>query len=188
VDVTTTTEAAPARHPLRAIGLVAGGLVLVVALAAAFLYVWLGAYAPLDAQGSFAPGPGARAPTAAATGKPAFSPAGTRRTFDTAFTLRNTGRFAVRVTGLEPRAAAGPKPVRLLVTDSATASADPGHLHPFTSVRLGPGDGAILVVRWNLECGSTDAVRLRYAYLSLFDNAQTLTLPFRVTLRCGGGP
>jgi hypothetical protein len=158
-----------------------GGLVLVAAVAAGVLYAWLGAYAPLSARGSFAPGPGVGASTDAAAGKPAFSPARARRTFDTAFTVRNTGRFTVTVTGLVGGTTT-PRPVRLLLTDSA--SPDPGHLHPFAGVQLGPGDSAILVVRWSLGCGSADAVRLRYDYLSLFDNAQTLTLPFAVKPRC----
>jgi hypothetical protein len=159
--------------------------VLVLALAAAALYVWLGAYAPLEARGGFAPGPGAANPAGGVGGKPAFSTSAARRTLDTAFTVRNTGRFAVTLTGLERGATTGPEPVRLLVTDSATASTDPGHVHPFANVRLGPGDSAILVARWSMGCGSTDGVRLRYEYLSLFDNAQTLALPFAVTRRCG---
>jgi hypothetical protein len=183
VDV-SSPGAAPARHPLRAVAVAVGVVVLVAGLAAVALYLWLGAYAPLDARGSFAPGPGTSAPIAGAAGKPAFAPAGKGRMFDTAFTVRNTGRFTVTVRSLEPLAGDGPQPVRLLATDSATASADPGHLHRFGDVRLGPGDSAIIVVRWSLGCGSADAVRLRYEYLSLFDRAQTLTLPFAVTPRC----
>jgi hypothetical protein len=173
---------APTRHPYRAAAIATAGLTLVVGLAAGILYAWLGAYAPLSSQGNFAPGPGAGASNGTAAGKPAFSPATARRTFDTAFTLRNTGRFAVTVTGLERTAATAPRPIRLLLTDSA--SPDPGHLHRFAGVRLGPGDSAILVIRWSLGCGAADALRLRYEYLSLFDNAQTLTLPFAVKPRC----
>jgi hypothetical protein len=183
-----TAAAAPARHPYRAAAIALAGVVLIVALAAAALYVWLGSYAPLSAKGSFAPGPGLGTPAGDATGKPSFEPIARRRTFDTAFTLENTGRFTVTVTDVERREAAGPKPVRLLVTDSATASAEPGHLHSFRDLRLGPGDTAILVVRWNLDCGTSDAVSLRYEYLSLFDRAQTLTLPFGVKPRCGAAP
>jgi len=43
---------APKRHPLRLAGLVAGGLVLVAALAALVLFLWLRTYSPLDAAGS----------------------------------------------------------------------------------------------------------------------------------------
>jgi hypothetical protein len=164
------------------------GVVLVLALAAAALYVWLGGYAPLEARGGFAPGPGAHSPAGGFGGKPAFSTSGARRTLDTAFTVRNTGRFAVTLTGVERDGTAGPEPVRLLVTDSATASTDPSHLHTFAHVRLGPGDSAILVARWSMGCGSTDGVRLHYEYLSLFDNAQTLALPFAVTRQCGAAP
>jgi hypothetical protein len=163
----------------------AAALVLVLALAAAALYVWLNGYAPLDARGGFAPGPGAATPAGGADGKPAFSTSAARRTLDVAFTVRNSGRFAVTLTGLEHSGTTGPEPVRLLVTDSATASTDPGHLHSFAKVRLGPGDSAILVARWSMGCGATDGVRVRYEYLSLFDNAETLTLPFAVTRRCG---
>jgi hypothetical protein len=190
VEVNPAAEA-PARHPVRAVALVITGLVVVTVLAAVALYLWLGTYTPLSAQGSFAPGPGVATPADNSGGsKPAFVPAGERQTFDTAFTLHNTGRFAATVTDLAPGgASAAPRPLRLLVTDSATASADPGHLHAFRQLRLGPGDSAILVVRWQVGCadrgGSADTVGLRYEYLSLFEREQTVTLPFAVTVRCG---
>jgi hypothetical protein len=57
-----TAVSAPERHPLRLAGLVAGGLVLVAALAALVLFLWLRAYSPLSSGsaggGGFAPGPG----------------------------------------------------------------------------------------------------------------------------------
>jgi hypothetical protein len=196
-------DAAPAsaRHPLRVAGLVAGGVLIVVALAAAILFLWLRSYAPLSAVGAggFAPGPGLGAdiePVTGSLGRPVFVPAfRPGRPFDTAFTLRNTGRFAVDVTGLATDIAQeSPRPVGLLATDSSTASADPAHLHPFRRLRLDPGDTAILVVRWQLACPKNaresfaDNVPLRYSYLSLFTRTERVGLPFAVTLRCVGGP
>lgn len=185
----SSAEAAPARHPYRNAALVLAGLVLVTVLAAAALYVWLGRYAPLSAAGSFAPGPGVATPTGNTGGRPMFVPLGERQTFDTAFTLSNTGRFAVTLTDLASGGTVAPRPLQLLGTDSATASADPGHLHRFHELRIGPGDSATLVVRWQVGCAdgssSADAVRLRYEYLSLFDRTQTVQLPFAVTVRCG---
>jgi hypothetical protein len=185
-----SSAAVPARHPYRNAALVLAGGILVVALAAVALYLWLGRYAPLSAAGSYAPGPGVAAPSGdSAGGRPSFVPLGERQTFDTAFTLSNTGRFAVTLTSLEGDGTGAPRPVRLLATDSATASADPGHLHPFHKLRIGPGDSAILVVRWQVGCtgggGTAGVLRLRYEYLKLFDRSQTVTLPFAVTLRCG---
>ena len=193
------------RHPLRLAGLVAGAVLVVAAVAAGALYVWLGSYAPLAALDTdFAPGSGVGAdvqPIAGSGGKPVFFPAYRRgRAFEVAFTLRNTGRFQVTVTGLTPDTPAAPPwvgAVTLLGTDSATASADPGALLPFQDVKLARGDTAILVVRYRLDCarsGKTapdvysDRIRLRFSYLSLFHRTQTVTLPFAVTLRCVGGP
>jgi hypothetical protein len=189
--VDTSAGAVPARHPYRTAALVAIGVLLVIVVAGAAAYAWLDRYAPLRASGSYAPGPGLVTPTGTAAGKPAFAPAGERRTFDTAFTLRNTGRFTATVEDLVQSAHASPRPLRLLASDSATASADPGHLHAFRRLRLGPGDSAILVVRWLVGCpeneGSSDRVRLRYEYLSVFHREQTVTLPFAVTVRCATG-
>jgi hypothetical protein len=192
---------APARHPLRVAGLVAGGLLLVAALAAAILFLWLRTYAPLGvvSAGGFAPGPGLGAdiePVTGSLGRPVFVPAyRPGRPFDTAFTLRNSGRFAVDVTGLAADVPqASPRAARLLATDSSTASADPDHLHPFRRLRLDPGDTAILVVRWQLACPKqagesyADRVPLRYSYLSMFTRTERVELPFAVTLRCVGGP
>ena len=190
------------RHPLRLAGLVAGGVLVVAAVAAGALYVWLGSYAALDTD--FAPGSGVGAdvqPIAGSGGKPVFFPAYRRgRAFEAAFTLRNSGRFQVTVTGLAPDAPAAPPwigPVALLGTDSATASADLGDLLPFQDIKLARGDTAILVVRYRLDCIRSartapdvysDRIRLRFSYLSLFHRTQTVTLPFAVTLRCVGGP
>jgi len=187
----------------RALAISAGAL-LVVVVAALGVWLWLGSYAPLRALDSgFAPGPGIGAdvqPVAGSGGRPVFFPVARRRTFDTAFTLRNTGRFAVTVTGLE-RSEPGPTPylgaALLLATTSSTASADPSQLVPLGRLRIDPGDSAIVVVRFGLRCvgatsGSPDvytsAVRLRYRYLSLFRRTETVRLPFAVTLRCVGGP
>jgi hypothetical protein len=194
--------AAPQRHPLRTVGLVVGGAIVVVGIAALVLYFWLGHYKPLSAlgSGSFAPGPGLSADVEPATGsggKPVFLPRyRAKRPFDTAFTLKNTGRFAVTVTGLGT-AAEHPelRPLALFASDSATASADPRQLRPFAHLRLEPDDSATLVVRWQLDCGGskngqvfTDSVPLRYRYLSLFTRTERVELPFAVTLLCGMAP
>ena len=187
----------------RALAISAGALAVVV-IAAAGLYVWLGAYAPLRALSTgYAPGPGIGSDVGAVSGsggKPVFFPAAHRRSFDTAFTLHNGGRFAVTVTALdEPKPTAPPwlGPRALLATTSATASASASELLPFARLRIDPGDSAIVVVRFGLRCAGatrasadvfTDAVRLRYRYLSLFTRTQTVRLPFAVTLRCVGGP
>ena len=158
------------------------------------------AYAPLDASGDFAPGPGLGAdvqPVTGSGGKQVFIPAYRKgRPFDTAFTLRNTGRFSVTLTGL--RTAAEPQaPLSagaLLTTDSSTASADPATCTRSGASASRPATARSLVVRWRLDCSrrpdevADDAVRLDYRYLSRFSRSQTLTLPFAVTLRCEGGP
>lgn len=185
----------PQRHPLRNAGLAAAGAVLVLAVAAAILVVWLRGYAPLSGAGAFAPGPGLAAdiePVTGSGGRPVLVPAyRAGRPFDTAFTLHNTGRFAVEVSGLPSDGLAGPLvPAQLLATDSSTASADPAHLHPFHRLRLDRGDTAIVVVRWKLDCTHetgevfAEAVPLRYSYLSLFTRTERVALPFAVTLRC----
>jgi hypothetical protein len=184
---------------------IAGGLLLVVVVAVLGLWLWLGSYAPLRAPDSgFAPGPGIGAdvqPVSGSGGKTVFFPAlRKRRTFDTAFTLHNGGRFAVTVTGLERTAPQTPPwlgATELLATTSSTASAAPGELVPFQKLRIDPGDDAIVVVRFGLRCaGATNAspdvyvdrLRLRYSYLSTFTRTATIRLPFAVTLRCVGGP
>jgi len=195
-----TAVAAPKRHPLRLAGLVAGGFVLVAALAALVLFLWLRTYSPLDAAGSggFAPGPGLGAdvePVTGSGGKTVFIPAYRKNhPFDTAFTVHNTGRFAVTVTGLvKDRSSPQLEAVDLLTSDSSTASADPANVHPFHKLRLDPGDTAIVVVRWRLDCGAgsdpevySDSISLRFRYLSTFTRTQSVRLPFAVTLRCRG--
>jgi len=193
------------RHPFRLAATITGGVVVVGAIAATALYLWLGSYAPLRAAATgFAPGPGVGAdvqPVAGSGGRTVYFPAvGKRRTFDTAFTLRNSGRFTVTVLGITLEAVGAAPwvgPVALLATSSSTASADPNELLPFQSLRLARGDAAILVLRFGLRCRGatpaspdvyTSAVRFRYRYLSLFTRTQTVRLPFAVTLRCVGGP
>jgi hypothetical protein len=196
-----TAQTVPQRHPLRLAGLVAGGAVLVLALAAAILFFWLRTYAPLNAvdSGTFAPGPGLGAdiePVTGSGGRPVFIPAyRAGRPFDTAFTLHNTGRFAVEVTALG-HANSRPElqPEELLTTSSSTANADPGHLQPFARLRLDRDDTAVVVVRWRLDCSKSKAevsaasVPLRYTYLTMFTRTERVQLPFAVTLRCSGGP
>lgn len=189
----------------RALGVSVGALLVVAAVVAVGLRLWLGTYAPLEALSTgYAPGPGVGSDVQPATGsggRPVFFPAIRRtHTFDTAVTLHNGGRFNVTVTGLaaaNPSAAPWIGPSRLLATTSGTASADPSELLPFRRLRLSPGDDAIVVVRFTLRCrGATtadpdtfaDRIRLRYSYLSIFTRTQTVRLPFAVTLRCVGGP
>jgi hypothetical protein len=184
---------------------VSAGAILVVAVVALGLWLWLGSYQPLRALDSgFAPGPGIGAdvqPVAGSGGRPVFFPTRRKRhSFDTALTLHNGGRFAVTVIDLQrttPQAAPWLGSTELLATTSSTASADPGELLPFRSLRIDPGDDAIVVVRFGLRCtGATagspdvyvDRVRLRYRYLSTFTRTATIRLPFAVTLRCVGGP
>ena len=193
------------RHPLRMAAAIAAGVVVIAAVAAVCLFVLLGTYAPLEGLDSgFAPGPGIGAavqPVAGSLGRPVYFPTLRRgRSFDTAVTLHNKGRFTVTVSGLdEPPPGATPwiGATALLATTSATASATPAELVPFQRLRLAPGDDAIVVVRFGMRCeGATsatpdvyaDRVRLRYSYLSLFTRTQTVRLPFAVTLRCVGGP
>ncbi len=205
MDGLTAGTARPQRHPLRTAAAIAGGVVVVAAVAAVGVFVWLGAYAPLEGLDSgFAPGPGIGAvvqPVTGSLGRPVYFPTlRHRRSFDTAITLHNKGRFAVTVSGLdEPPPGATPwiGATALLATTSATASVDPAELVPFQRLQLAPGDDAIVVVRFGMRCaGATsatpdvyaDRVRLRYSYLSLFTRTQTVRLPFAVTLRCVGGP
>lgn len=177
--------------------------VAVVGVAVLALFLWLRTYAPLDATGitgSVAPGPGLGAdvePTFGSGGKTVFIPAYRKgRPFDVAFTIENTGRFAVTLTGIRSTLVGPLFAARLFATDAA-GSADPAHLHPFRELRLDPKDSALIAVRWHLDCSknagggtevTTDHVRLRYRYLSMFNRSQSVELPFAVTLRCSGGP
>lgn len=189
------------RRPLRTTALVVGAVAAIIAAAAVVVFLWLGAYAPLNATRSsdFAAGPGLGAnvqPTFGSGGKPVFIPAYRKgRPFDTAFTLENTGRFAVTLLGLAPPPDAGAlRAQAVLASDGATASADPAQLHALGSLRLEPHDTAIVDVRWRLDCAKSsgeiaeDRVRLRFRYLSLFTRTESVELPFAVTLRCVGGP
>jgi hypothetical protein len=187
-------------YVVRTASLVLGAVLVVLAAAAAVLFVWLRSYAPLDAtrNASFAPGRGLSTsvrPTAGSGGKPVLFPAYRKpRTFDTAFAVENTGRFAATVLGLASTTPGGLTAEAVFASDNPTVTADPAHLHPLTSLRLDPKDTAILDVRWRLDCSSrkgqisSDHVRLRYRYLSLFTRTQAVELPFAVTLRCAGAP
>ena len=100
----------------------------------------------------------------------------------------------ITVTGLvRDRSSPQLEAVDLLTSDSSTASADPANVHPFHKLRLDPGDTAIVVVRWRLDCGAgsdpevySDSISLRFRYLSTFTRTQSVRLPFAVTLRCRG--
>lgn len=181
---------------------IAVSALIVAGVVALGLWVWLGAYAPLRALDTdFAPGPGIGAdvqPVSGSGGRTVFFPVvQNRKSFDAAFTLHNTGRFGVTVTGLGQTPPSMLEASELLATTSSTASADPNELVPFRSLRIDPGDTAIVVVRFGFDCtGATaatpdvyvDSVALRYTYLSTFTRTQTVRLPFAVTLRCVGGP
>jgi len=163
-------------------------VVVIVGAVVLGLFLWLRTYAPLGASTPYEPGPGLGAdvePTFGSGGKTVFIPAYRKgRPFDAQVTLRNDGRFAVTVTGIQ--SPGGPlSPAQLL---------DPSHDTPLRNLRLDPQDTALVVVRWTLDCSHTgrqvtsDRVRLRYRYLSMFTRMQTVELPFAVTLRCSGGP
>jgi hypothetical protein len=102
-----TVGAGPAqRHPLRTAAAIAAGVLVIAAVAAVCLFVWLGTYAPLEGLDSgFAPGPGIGAavqPVTGSLGRPVYFPTLRRgRSFDTAVTLHNKGRFTVTVSGLD---------------------------------------------------------------------------------------
>lgn len=183
-----------------AVSIVAATLA-VVGVAVLALFLWLRTYAPLSALqgGSFGPGPGLGAdvePTFGSGGKTVFIPAYVKgRPFNTSFTIENTGRFAVTLTGLRSDHE-GPLYAERLFTTNPAGSAAPEDLRPFGAQRIAPRDAVILVVQWHLGCKgmvkggetATDRVRLRYRYLSTFSRSQSVELPFAVTLRCSGGP
>ena len=169
--------------------IIASSVLAVVAVAVLALFLWLRTYAPLSALGGgpVAPGPGLGAdvePTFGSGGKTVFIPVYRKgHPFDVTFTIENTGRFAVTLTGVQT-SAAGP-----LYADQLAASDQ-----PFRGLRLDPKQSALIAVEWHLDCShtageaTTDHVRLRYRYLSLFTRSQAVELPFAVTLRCSGGP
>lgn len=175
--------------------------VVVIGVAVLGLFFGLRTYAPLSATGigSYGPGPGLGAdvePTFGSGGKPVFLPVYRKGTpFNTTFTVENTGRFAVTLTGLRSTRT-GPVYAEKLFATDGTNSADPKHLRPFTELRLAPKDSALVAVAWRLDCSkpdrgteaAADTVRLRYRYLSLFNRTEEVKLPFAVTLRCSGGP
>jgi hypothetical protein len=159
------------------VALSAVAVAIVLALLGVFL--WLRGYQPLAASRPIRPGPGLGAdvePTFGSGGKTVYIPVyRPGRVFTTTFTLRNSGRFAVDLDGVDP--GGGP----LVPTGVPT-------------LRLDPHDTAIVTVDWRLACPAsrpavtTDHVRIRYRYLSVFTRTQSVELPFAVTLRCHGGP
>ena len=155
--------------------------VIAVALAAAVaaLFLWLRTYDPLAATKPLTPGAGLGAdvePTFGSGGKTVLVPDANEH-FDVTFTLRDTGRFAVTLTGLE----------------AGEGDLAPSALRPGGRIRIDPHDAALVTVRWRLHCApdtgqvASDRVRLRYRYLSVFSRTATVVLPFAVTLRCSGG-
>ena len=190
---------------LKFAGLVAAALVVVIAVGLAAVVLWLRTYTPLDsAGGAYAPGPGVGAviePATGSGGKSVYFPAYRHGApFLASFTLHNSGHFSVTVEGLSAPAPGIPPwvgPEALLTTSSVSSTAPVGHTTPFQSLSLSPGDTAVVVVRFRLSCPAhggrvaavfSDSVRLRYRYLHWFERAQTVRLPFAVTLRCVGGP
>ena len=133
-------------------------------------------YAPLSAvdSGGYAPGPGLGAdiePVTGSGGKTVFIPAyRAGRPFDTAFTLHNTGRFAVEVTGLGTRQRRSGARRRRRSSRRARRRRMPtrGTCSRSGDLRLDRGDTAVVVVRWRLDCAASKAeffaasVPLRY--------------------------
>jgi hypothetical protein len=138
-------------------------VVAVLAAAALGVFLWLRAYAPLQASYPITPGSGLQAdvePAFGSGGRPVLVP--TYReggTFTVTVTIRNSGRFAVTLD----------RP---------------------SGLRLRPHDTASVPLSWKLHCPphtaqtSWDTVQLRYRYLSSFTRTETVALPFAVTLRC----
>jgi hypothetical protein len=170
---------------VRQTAIVVSAIVLVAGAVALAAFLWLRTYDPLAAGRPYAPGAGLGAdiePTFGSGGRTVYIPAFRRgRPFDTTVTIRNDGRFAVTLLGIDA-------PERGPVTASMPADA----------MRLDPHDSASVVLRWRLVCtrpGNASAgqfsaglVRLRYRYLSIFTRTAAVRLPFAVTLRCSGGP
>ena len=137
--------------------------VAVLVAAALGVFLWLRAYAPLQASYPITPGPGLQAdvqPAFGSGGRPVLIPSYEEgRTFTVTVTIRNTGRFAVTLD--QP-----------------------------SGLQLRPHDTGLVPISWKLHCAphtaqtSWDTVRLRYRYLSSFTRTETVELPFAVTLRC----
>jgi hypothetical protein len=165
---------------MRLVAAVVSVTAVVAAAVALGLFLWLRTYAPLEASKPVTPGPGLGAdvePTFGSGGKTVLIPAYRKgRPFDTTFTLRNSGRFAVTLLGV----GGGDGPL-------APSLGSP-------QLRLDPDDTALVTIRWALDCShapdqvSSDHVPLRYRYLSIFRRTESVALPFAVTLRCSGGP
>jgi hypothetical protein len=177
--------------------IVASSVVAVLAVAVLGLFLWLRTYAPLSVPGgSVAPGPGLGAdvePTFGSGGKTVFIPIYRKgHPFDVAFTIQNTGRFAVTLTSADTSRVGPLYADKLFTTDNGSAA--PEHLHAFRELRLDPKQAALIAVEWQLDCAkttgeaTTDHLRLRYRYLSMFNRSQAVELPFALTLRCSGGP
>ncbi|HET7573307.1 MAG TPA: hypothetical protein VFJ77_11640 [Gaiellaceae bacterium] len=194
-----------ARGALRLAGVFVAALVVVIALVAAGVYLWLRTYTPLGTTaGSVSPGPGVGAviePAVGSGGKTVFFPAYRKgRDFVASFTLHNGGHFTVTVEGLVPEQPDVPPwigPVELLSTDSVSTGTPVTHTRRFRPFELSAGDSAVLVARFRTACPArrarvpsvfADTLRLRYTYARWFTRTQRISLPFAVTLRCVGGP
>jgi hypothetical protein len=167
---------------VRQLGVAVTIVAVALAGAAAALFLWLRTYEPLTAAKPATPGAGLAAdvePTFGSGGKSVFLPTyRVRRDFDVTFTLRNTGRFAVTLTGI----------------DANDGPLVPHDLRPNAHIRIDPHGAVLVTVRWRLDCThvhrevASDRVRLRYRYLSLFRRTAAVELPFAVALRCSGAP
>jgi hypothetical protein len=204
------TASLPRRSYGRAIAFVAAalGTVLMTLLIAGL--VWARGYEPLDASGGEVtwtdhergtdvdPAPGS-------DGKPVYFPRYRRNgTFAIAFTVTNTGRFAVELDGLprEPRVGVLFLPIKLAVFDKwYTWDADPSPVDARRPLHIAAGATQTLRVDYRIvgRCSggggtseradgyaSTDVIRLRYRYLRVFERTATLELPMALTLACRG--
>jgi hypothetical protein len=161
-------------------------VVVVVAAVVAGLFLWLRTYDPLAAGRPVVPDTNLASdvePTYGSGGKTVYIPRYRRGgSFGATLTLRNTGRFAVTVLGTVPG------PAGALTLEPGQLGIGPGAFAG--DLRLGPHDSAEVSVAWRLDCthataeATTDRIRLRYRYLSMFTRTATVVLPFAVTLRC----
>ena len=166
---------------LRIVAAVVSAVAVVAGIAVLALFLWLRTYDPLAAAYPVTPGPGLGSsiePTLGSGGKTVFVPVYRRgRAFQMTLTLANRGRFAVTLLGL------GRNPAGAVRPEAVTEN-----------VRLDPRQTSLVTVTWKLTCprgvheATSDRVRLRYRYLSLFTKTASVELPFAVTLRCRGGP